>query len=476
MFAINQINLGEIGVYGFDYDYTLAHYSDEMQDFIYDKATEILHRKFHFPDKLLEYKYTPGFCIRGLHYDIQRSLLMKIDACHVIQLSTVYKGLRQLSEEETVREFKGTRHIPKHIMDESLFGGTSLRQLMDIFSMPEMMLLTNVVEYFTQNNIHYDPQILFESVQAAVREVHVEGHLHKEVAANVDKYLTKDSLCNLIQHLESSNKTIFLITNSALSFVDVGMRHLLGKDWRDAFDVIIVEARKPGFFQKTKRPFKKILESSHSHNGSGGQHKVSWERVTEFEKGDVYYGGCIKDLMEISGWKGNEVIYFGDQIYTDLTDPTFAYGWRTGAVIPELEHEVRVMNSETFGRSVIWVQTLEKLLERMQVYRDAESRMLIKDWLVERDRFKRHIKEIFNERFGSVFRANLQASYFSSRLCRIADIYTSSVNNLAYYHADHFFFPFRGTLPHEIVISLAYLHDGFDLAIERALQNRKSIS
>lgn len=142
-------------------------------------------------------------------------------------------------------------------------------------------------------------------------------------------------------------------------------------------------------------------------------------------------------------------------------------------MIPELEDEIVVMNSEEFGTSVLWVQTLEKLLERMQIYRDAESRMLIRDWLEERDDLKKHIKLVFNERFGSVFRANLQESYFSSRLCRIADIYTSSVRNLASYHSDHFFFPFRGTLPHEIVVSLAYLHDGYDLAIERAVRKRK---
>lgn len=91
LFAIHQINLAEIDVYGFDYDYTLAEYSSDMQKFIYDKATEILHYKYNFPDGLLQYEFLPDFCIRGLHYDIQRCLLMKIDASHVIQLGTVFR-------------------------------------------------------------------------------------------------------------------------------------------------------------------------------------------------------------------------------------------------------------------------------------------------------------------------------------------------------------------------------------------------
>lgn len=47
--------------------------------------------------------------------------------------------------------------------------------------------------------------------------------------------------------------------------------------------------------------------------------------------------GTVKKLLELTGWHGNNILYFGDQIYADLADLTLFHGWRTGAVIGELE-------------------------------------------------------------------------------------------------------------------------------------------
>ena len=261
--------------------------------------------------------------------------------------------------------FDGRRHIPKHIIDQS-YGSNDdakLRQLMDVFSMPEMMLLANVVDYFDHKRIAYDPKILFWSVQQAVREVHVSGLLYKEVCSNVDKYLQRDSLKALLDFLKNTGKALFLITNSGYEFVDKGMRFMAGDDWRDAFDIVIVSARKPYFFFKGKRPFRQVVTG-----GSDQTSHQSWERITALQKHDVYCEGSVTELMKLRPeWHHNHVLYFGDQIYNDLADVTMYYGWRTAAVIPELAHEIAAMNTETFGKSIVWLQTLERLLERMQV-------------------------------------------------------------------------------------------------------------
>lgn len=62
-----------------------------------------------------------------------------------------------------------------------------------------------------------------------------------------------------------------------------------------------------------------------------------------------------------------KVIYFGDQIYADLQNPRYSNGWYTGAIIHELKREIDVMNGATFANNVVWIQTLERLIERMQV-------------------------------------------------------------------------------------------------------------
>lgn len=42
IYANNEVNLEEVDIYGFDYDYTLALYSSALDEMIYNKAREFL--------------------------------------------------------------------------------------------------------------------------------------------------------------------------------------------------------------------------------------------------------------------------------------------------------------------------------------------------------------------------------------------------------------------------------------------------
>lgn len=58
------------------------------------------------------------------------------------------------------------------------------------------------------------------------------------------------------------------------------MEHIIGKDWRDYFDLLIVQAGKPKFFTDPSRPLRIYHEQSDN---------CTWDRVTKLEKGNVYY-------------------------------------------------------------------------------------------------------------------------------------------------------------------------------------------
>jgi hypothetical protein len=55
---------------------------------------------------------------------------------------------------------------------------------------------------------------------------------------------------------------------------------LVGSDWKEYFDLLIVQARKPRFFTDVSRPIRVFDEQSGSH---------IWDRVTKLEKGVIYY-------------------------------------------------------------------------------------------------------------------------------------------------------------------------------------------
>lgn len=78
-------------------------------------------------------------------------------------------------------------------------------------------------------------------------------------------------------------------------------------------------------------------------------------------------------------------MYFGDHPYSDLADVTLEHGWRTGAIITELTHEIDTLNNPEFKMNANWLQMLTQLIEDHQDCEDAEEKNVLAKWMDERD-------------------------------------------------------------------------------------------
>jgi len=443
VFTTNELDLKEVDVYGFDYDYTLACYKESVDHLIYNLGRETLVHKYKYPQDIQKLNYQPGFAVRGLHYDILKGLLLKVDSFHQVQLGCVYRGLTPLPDEEVVKLY-GQRYIPidyleSHIHNGSDHGSSKMAQLADLFSVPEMSLLCNLTEYFVSKNIDYHPDILFRDVKSSVQSIH--PLMHQIVMNKPQDYLDQNPQLKIyFDSLIKAGKKLFLVTNSPFTFVDKGMSYLIGSEWREIFDVIIVQARKPRFFTEHIRPFRLYDTDQGTH---------LWDKVHQLEKGRVYYEGTVSQLQRMTGWKGERVLYFGDHPYTDLADASLTHGWRTGAIIRELSHEIETLNLPDFKWKANWLQILQQLIEDHQNPGDENSRQVISKWLQERDQLRKEMKDVFNAQFGSLFRTYHNPTYFSRRLFRFADVYTANLTNLLRFSTSHTFYARRGVLPHE---------------------------
>ncbi|XP_077180426.1 5'-nucleotidase domain-containing protein 2-like [Paroedura picta] len=424
IYANNEISLSTIGVYGFDYDYTLALYSSAIHSQIYNTARDILVEQYKYPTGILKYEYLPNFAIRGLHYDIAKGLLMKIDAFHYIQLGTVYRGFKPVPDEEVLEMYEGTHHIPLHQASGFYGKGPAIKQFMDIFSLPEMTLLAVANDFFISNDIDYDPI-----------------HLYKDVSVR--------SCSALCCRLPLASSPLHFLSLSPFSR-DKGMCYMVGKDWRDFFDVVIVQADKPHFFNDCVKPFRRL-----DNNGD-----LQWDKIKKLEKGQVYKQGNLFDFLRLTGWRGSKVLYFGDHLYSDLADLMLRHGWRTGAIVPELEVETKVVNTEQYSQALTWMQALTGLLERMQMYQDPESQQVLQDWMKERQELRALTKNLFNPQFGSIFRTCHNPTYFSRRLCRFSDAYMASLSCLLNYDLNYTFYPRRTPLQHEAPLWMDQLCTG----------------
>lgn len=72
VFANTYVNMAEIDIVGFDYDYTLVTYRTELLDLIYDMALKRLVLDRQYPLDLLDagFKFDPRFSIRGTWYQL----------------------------------------------------------------------------------------------------------------------------------------------------------------------------------------------------------------------------------------------------------------------------------------------------------------------------------------------------------------------------------------------------------------------
>ncbi|XP_028308791.1 5'-nucleotidase domain-containing protein 2 [Gouania willdenowi] len=451
IYANNEVNLAEVDIYGFDYDYTLALYSNTLNKMIFDKAKTFLIEHFKYPEGIAKYDYIPNFAVRGLHYDIQKGLLMKVDAFHYIQPGTVYRGLSPVPDEEVLELHGGTYHIPL-TEDSGFYGkGPKVKQFMDIFSIPEMTLLAVANDFFITNDIEYDPVHLFKDISEAIGMVHLKGFMYKWVMQDLDKLIQRGEETDAVLHrLVSNGKKLFLITNSPFSFVDKGMKHMVGKNWREFFDVVIVQADKPHFFTDCIKPFRRLDD-----NGD-----LRWEKIKSLDKGQIYKQGNLFDFLRLTGWRGSKVLYFGDHLYSDLADLMLRHGWRTAAIVPELEQETKVVSTYRYALSLTWLQALTGLMEQLQIHRDQESKEVFREWQEEREELRAMIKNFFNPQFGSIFRTCHNPTYFSRRLSRFSDIYMASLSCLLNYDPTYNFFPRRTPLQHEAPLWMDQLCTG----------------
>jgi hypothetical protein len=64
-------------------------------------------------------------------------------------------------------------------------------------------------------------------------------------------------LVNTINILRSNYKKLFFTSNLHFEFLDLAMSVTLGQEWRDLFDYILVDARKP-LFQRSESAFNQL--------------------------------------------------------------------------------------------------------------------------------------------------------------------------------------------------------------------------
>ena len=308
-------------------------------------------------------------------------------------------------------------------------------------------------------------------MRAGIDAAHLDGELKSAVVATPERFvvLDADTALTLLDQRESG-KRLVLVTNSSLAYTDAMMSYAFDRFlpdalvWRDLFELVIVEAGKPGFFLDRSPLFEVVSPDGLLRPAPHG-----------IERPGVYLGGHAALVERYLGLSGDAILYVGDHVYGDVRVSKSLLRWRTGLVLRELEDEILAdeasrdvearIEALMRDKSALESRACQVRLERLRTRRGygphagaqgsdgiAELQRL-KSEIVELDAavapLARHHAERSNKRWGPLMRAGNDKSHLARQVERSADIYMSRVSNLLRVTPFAYLRSVRGSLPHD---------------------------
>jgi len=500
VYTNRDLDLAGIKLVGFDMDYTLAIYNKApMEQLQYDLTVERLVTNMGYPADIKALRYDPAFVIRGLVVDKRSGNILKMDTHG--RVARAYHGLRRLTAEETQAQYF---HAKLRLGSESLASADTL------FSMPEVQLYANLIDFFEARldaGQSVDPLSLpeavgdrlvgrintwklFDDVREGIDSIHRDNSLKSVIIADLATYFIVDEeLPKTLHKLRSAGKKLFVLTNSFWAYTDAVMSFLLDgrlkeyANWRQFFDVVICGGKKPAFFTE-RRPFLEVAPIK------GIEQTVGEVEADRFDRARVYQGGNIADFERMAHAKGEEILYVGDHIFGDIVRSRKDSRWRTCLVVEELEGEIRATNenAETVDalddvdaarHSLDDELALQRgVLERLEgAIGESDSCFVSEDDLrIAEESAKKLRKEVdvakralrgldkqasehqdtldksFNASWGRLFKASNELSRFGAQVELYACTYTSRVSNFRHYSPVHYFRAPRELMSHDAAL------------------------
>jgi 5'-nucleotidase len=476
VFCNRNLRMDTIEMIGFDMDYTVALYhQDRLEQLSMELTLQKLVDKHGYPADIKGLSYDPRWAIRGLVVDKKYGHVFKMDR-HAF-VGRCYHGFRELSHDERKATYR----------NEKINLSSDRYEWIDtLFALPEAVMYTTLVDWADRQTGTVDYDKLFTDIRTAIDEAHRDDTLKSVIKADLPAFIVKDPLLGETLHkFRSSGKKLFLLTNSLYDYTASVMSYLLDGErkaypsWRNYFDIVMVGAGKPAFFNEL-RPFVQIdaVTGAPVTNGHG-------DGVKHLSRDKVYQAGNVVAFEQITGIKGEQVLYIGDHIYGDILRLRKAHMWRTAMVLQELEREISVsdrleaqiedldlldrrhrnLESEIDYQS-LRLKKIQRLLDDTATQpalraRLEDARRVTRESLdglrdraelmdAEVDSLETRIDHAYNSHWGSCLREGNENSRFGEQVNDYADLYTSRVSNFGPYSPLRYFRAPRRPMPHEI--------------------------
>lgn len=459
VFCNRTLNLRSIQAIGYDMDYTLVHYRvEEWERRAYEHLKMRLSLRGWPVDHLT---FDPALVARGLVIDLELGNLVKANRFGFVKRAS--HGTKLLSYPESRQAY--SRVIVDLAEERWSFLNT-------LFSLSEACMYAQLVELLDERRL---PEVLgyadlYKVVRQTLDEAHMEGRLKEDILADPERFVVLDEETALtLLDQKAAGKRLLLITNSEWSYTVRLMSYAFnrflpeGMTWRDLFEVVIVEARKPYFFTTRNPLFQVVTEDGLLRPATFGLAAGAW------------LGGSARQVEQHLGLTGDEILYVGDHMFGDVRVTKDVLRWRTALILRELEEEITALENFRQQEMKLAEMMAEKariearlfqaqlLVQRLEAgYGSPPSMPLpilqermgeLREQLVDLDTeiapLARQASTLSHERWGLPMRAGNDKSHLARQVERYADVYTSRVSNFLFATPFVYFRSTRGSLPHD---------------------------
>lgn len=466
LFCNRTLNLRSIDAIGFDMDYTLVHYNVvEWERRAYEHCRAGMRERGYPVDGL---EFDPEMAAVGLVIDTELGNVVKANRFGFVKRAAHGSRMLEHAEQRSAYERRTVDLAEKRWY----FVNT-------LFGMSEACLYMQLVDRLDEGQIGKPTSYvqLFEAVRASIDEAHMEGQLKAEVVGAPERFVEIDpELPRALEDLRAAGKKLLLVTNSDWSYTRSMMSYAFdrflgaGRGWRALFDLVIVSARKPAFFTE-RMPAFEILDDA-------GR---LWPASGPLEAGKCYVGGHARLVETSLGVPGEELLYVGDHVFSDVNVSKSLNRWRTCLVLRDLEAEIDALEAFKPSQRALtaMMEEKERLEHRYSVRRlavlraeaeggggqgkdgrrghelprlRAQMRELRAELVALDERIAPLAKagsELHNRRWGLLLRTGNDKSHLARQIERHADVYTSRVSNFLLATPFVYLRSPRGSLPHD---------------------------
>lgn len=330
-------------VIGFDLDNCLCRYHpSELFKLEYDLLSNFIEKQNNHPTESLKKPYDlhKDFILKGLFLDVKKGNVLKIAADGTILQAS--HGTKQMSPQE-IHQIYNDNHwmlTDKYIADPlSVWAGEGSHEIqvvIDYFDLPVALVFARIVDDLDKITIkesydHY-PEILdcIRNIYDHEQLFKNRGGFYTALKKEPAKYLypRDEKLFDWLKSMKESGKKLYLLSGANYDYGTYISEVTLGENWKELFDLVIFEAKKPWFWN-SNRNFKTVDGNIISNK--------------DIKMNEIYLEGNYEGLQALFQKETNiinpKVLYVGDSIIQDVFAPNFYCNIDTVAVVEELEAE-----------------------------------------------------------------------------------------------------------------------------------------